>query len=219
MNTQPIWSLGIVIGLPVLALIAVVLLGMAVILQWDYLSSKHTKVPLYKTALRNHEAWKRWYDAVGHDPSATYEMQVASYRLWRGNREADYDTDQIRPSRYDDDFCYEEGQWKGALGFALVALIPLIVIALGFYPYHTEYHQYRVVSGVVQDNIGRRVDISQSDLYSEYAVKVNGQTMVCDDTRCSLLQTGDHVNLRCKPDWHWSGAPTEYCSFVSYSKA
>lgn len=87
---------------------------------------------------------------------------------------------------------------------AAIALAATVGLSLwAFYPYDMQYHQYRKVTGTVQ-NIQARMLAENKGTTQQYALKLDKGTYRCDDSRCSLLKPGDPVALWCIRDWQYS---------------
>lgn len=89
-------------------------------------------------------------------------------------------------------------------GVGLFVLVP--VIALGFifsmWPFNSEFHQWREVHGTVQQ-ISSRMIAQDKSMSQRYVVVIDGQAFGIDDTRASLLHTGDQVSLHCKREFQF----------------
>jgi hypothetical protein len=96
----------------------------------------------------------------------------------------------------------EGGIAAGSLIFALV-LVALAASPIGYYPYDSEYHQWRSVSGEVQD-VSSRLIGGNKTVSQRFVVKIDGHAFGVDDTRASLLKKGDTVSLRCKREWQYA---------------
>ena len=94
------------------------------------------------------------------------------------------------------------------VGGVIVLVISTIIYVVAMYPFSYDYHHWVRVDGQV-GKIGKRF-ISNGDngMSQRYVVSINGQPYGIDDTRASLLRTGDTVHLACKKDFEW-GVPRE----------
>lgn len=105
-----------------------------------------------------------------------------------------------KTERYDKEFP------KLVIGVSMVALLVNIgFTAFGMYPYSSEYHQWRHVSGTV-DSVHSRFISSTSGESTEqrFLLTIDGQPFGVDDTRASGVKPGDHVDLVCKKEWQYA---------------
>lgn len=82
------------------------------------------------------------------------------------------------------------------------ALVAAIVTAVAFIPYDAQYHQWRPVSGTVEQ-VDSRMIAQGKGMSERFVVKVDGVLYGVDDTRAATLRPGDHVKLLCIRDWDW----------------
>lgn len=108
----------------------------------------------------------------------------------------------------------------GALvaGGAAGALVLLLAVT-GFvmWPWDARFHQWRTVTGVVEQTSSRLITDGKA-VSQRIVVSIAGYPYGCDDTRCTLLQPGDRVSLTCKPEYQWAGQSGEACEFVGSSR-
>ena len=99
---------------------------------------------------------------------------------------------------------FREGEDVIGVGavFASLAVVGLALWA--FFPYSSEYHQWRPVSGTVQAVSHRLISTGDKTMSERYVVKIDGQPFGVDDTRAGLLKPGDHVDLACKKEWQYA---------------
>lgn len=109
--------------------------------------------------------------------------------------------------RNNDDIFYPVG-----LGLIVLALISAICTVCLSFPYNSEYHQWRPVSGTVQQVSSRLVG-SGKTVNQRFVVLINGQPFGVDDTRASLLKPGDHVDLVCKKEWQYAAKSGWGCNW------
>lgn len=111
------------------------------------------------------------------------------------------------------DYGWTRGKFAWFWGSILLA-ITLIVVALAYFPYKAEYHQWRPVNGTVV-NVSSRILGSDGDINQRFVVQfTNGELRSCDDTRCSLIKKGDKLFLMCKKSWQFSGESGYDCNYV-----
>ena len=110
---------------------------------------------------------------------------------------------------------YSEDAWFLSGGSAVIALITLAIVGLSYYPYKAEYHQWRPTTGVVTDMNKRLVSDGDNGMSEKIVVVINGQEYGCNDTRCSLVEKGDTLTLKCKRSYEWSSVPGYDCHFVN----
>lgn len=95
-------------------------------------------------------------------------------------------------------------------GFALAvcAAVTALTIAggtgFGMWPYDSEYHQWRTVSGEVEQVSKRLVGSGDSGMSERFVVVIAGQPFGVDDTRASLIEVGQDVTLSCKREWQYA---------------
>lgn len=120
----------------------------------------------------------------------TLAFAYATKRLWRAWR--------------DEDGCNDAVEF---LVFTICAGVATVLAglltALSMWPYDSEFHQWRTVSGEVEQVESRL--IADGDGMSErYVVTIEGRPFGVDDTRAALLSEGDEVSLRCKREWQYA---------------
>lgn len=100
---------------------------------------------------------------------------------------------------------YDRDAFNMLLVFSSIALLLAAVATAGLmFPYNSEFHQWRHVSGTV-DKVGSRViSTGESSISQRFVVVIDGQPFGVDDTRASLLKPGDHVDLACKKEWQYA---------------
>ena len=106
--------------------------------------------------------------------------------------------------------------WSGLGGCAFaVAIAALTASPLGMYPYDSEYHQWRDVTGTVERVESRQ--IADGDGMSErYVFVIDGQPFSVDDTRAAVANKGDTVSLRCKREWQYAAASGWACRWSGH---
>ncbi len=95
-----------------------------------------------------------------------------------------------------------------------IALLSLIGLALGFYPYGSDYHKWKPVNGTVAKVESRLVNDGESSTERYVIEFTDGRERACDDTRCTLVNVGDTVHLSCKRHYQWASTPGWDCNFV-----
>jgi hypothetical protein len=122
-----------------------------------------------------------------------------------------------RENHYDD----HVGDWImiGASGLGLVGLV--IGCLFGYWPYQAEYHQWRHHGGDISAISQRFVGDGDGGTNQKFVVtfKGNPQQYACDDTRCSLLHVGDHLDLSCLRKYVYSSTSGYDCNFVASRRA
>lgn len=114
-------------------------------------------------------------------------------------------------------FADEPGIGVGSIAVLLV-LVGVALSPLGYYPYKAEYHQWRPVSGVVQDTGSRFLPSSDGKATEQkIVVRFQGSDLDygCQDTRCSLAKKGDTLDLKCKRAWQYASVSGYDCRFVA----
>jgi hypothetical protein len=102
-------------------------------------------------------------------------------------------------------FAFSESEVGIAVGtlFAAVVILGIAASPLGYYPYDSEYHQWRTVHGTVQ-TVSSRMIAADKAMSQRFVVQIDGQPFGIDDTRASLIKAGDTVTLRCKREWQYA---------------
>lgn len=108
----------------------------------------------------------------------------------------------------------------GAITCWVTALTIVVVSLFGFYPYKSEYHQWREVGGTVK-TIDSRLIGTSGTTESKFVVRFNDspQQYGCEDTRCASVRAGDELVLSCKREWQYTGTDGYDCRFVSTKAA
>lgn len=96
--------------------------------------------------------------------------------------------------------------------FAVCALITVVIYAASMWPYHSEFHQWRSVTGTVQQ-ISSRMVSSDKSMSQRYVVVIDGEPFAVDDTRASLLHKGDKVSLKCKKEYQFQAVSGWACNW------
>lgn len=100
-------------------------------------------------------------------------------------------------------------------GAVAVAVIVPIGTAAAMWPYDSEYHQWRAVTGAVERVDSRQ--IADGDGMSErYVFVIDGQPFSVDDTRAATVDKGDTVSLRCKREWQYAAASGWACRWSGH---
>lgn len=117
------------------------------------------------------------------------------------------------PSRDDRDWAVLQACFSGAL-------LVVVVVVTGFvmWPWDVRFHQWRPVSGTVQQTSSRLIPVGDRGVEQRIVLLIAGKPYGCDDTRCALLQPGDTVHLACKPEYQLAGEAGEGCEFLSSSR-
>jgi hypothetical protein len=66
-----------------------------------------------------------------------------------------------------------------------------------------DYHAWNIKQGTVERISKRLVSAGDKGMQERFVAIVDGQPLGIDDTRASLLKTGDRVRLKCKKDYQW----------------
>lgn len=101
----------------------------------------------------------------------------------------------------------------------IVMVIVIVGAAFGYYPYKTEYHKWMPKSGIVSDMNKRLVSNGDKGMSEKIVVVIDGQEYGCNDTRCTLVNKGDTLNLKCIRSYEWGSVPGYDCRFVSRKAA
>jgi hypothetical protein len=99
----------------------------------------------------------------------------------------------------------------------MIAFIGVALSPLGYYPFDAEYHQWREVSGVVDDTGSRFLPSSDGTATEQkIVVRFAGSDLDfgCQDTRCSLAKKGDTLDLKCKRSWQYQSVSGYDCRFI-----
>jgi hypothetical protein len=122
---------------------------------------------------------------------------------------------QIRErSGYSNDWDLPAKSWF--FGGLSVLITTVGITGIAMYPYSTEYHRWVPVSGSVSQVDSRLLADGNGGATQRYVVRVNGgrKEYACDDTRCSLLQVNDLLELSCIREWQYSGTDGWACNYV-----
>ena len=98
----------------------------------------------------------------------------------------------------------------GAIGLVLT----LAITGFATWPWEAQYHQWRPVSGVVQQ-VSSRMIADGKAMSQRFVLVIDGQPYGVDDTRASLVKVGDTVSLMCTKEWVWASTPGDACRWVS----
>lgn len=97
---------------------------------------------------------------------------------------------------------------------AAVAVIVAAITAFSFWPWHAEYHQYRDVTGTVEQVSSRLISAGdQGGSNQKFVVILQqrpGTPYGITDTRASLLHKGDPVHLRCIREYEFGSNNAGY---------
>lgn len=124
-------------------------------------------------------------------------------------------TGLIRAARSTDDEIAAEFLWPGGIVAGVVALVVAVITAspVGMYPYASEYHQWRDVTGTV-DRVESRQIADGNGMSERYVFVIGGQPFSIDDTRAAVADKGDHVSLRCKREWQYAAESGWACRWA-----
>lgn len=108
-----------------------------------------------------------------------------------------------------------DGELKVLGGFfAAAALVVTGVYIFSMWPFEAEYHHWTPTSGTIE-TVNKRIMTQDGAMQERYVVRfTNGNERACDDTRCSLLQAGDQLSLKCKREFQWVGTDGWSCNYV-----
>lgn len=110
---------------------------------------------------------------------------------------------------------HHDDDWGFIFWPSLIILVCTIAAtAWGMYPYDMQYHRYRHVTGTV-DKVEARMLADGDATTQQYAVRYRetSETYRCDDSRCSLLKPGDHLELWCIREWQYASTSGWGCRF------
>ena len=100
---------------------------------------------------------------------------------------------------------------------AATALAICTASPLGMWPYDSEYHQWRDVTGTVERAESRQV--RDGDGMSErYVLVIDGHPFAVDDTRAAVADEGDVVSLRCKREWQYAAESGWACRWAGETR-
>jgi hypothetical protein len=119
-------------------------------------------------------------------------------------------------------FVYEKDVAYAFGGIAVFVVLTVVALA-GFYPWHTEYHQWQETKGVVTDVSSRVLTTGSGDdksINQRFVVNLKGVGQrSCDDTRCANIKTGDTLTITCKRKWQFAGTDGYDCNFVDLRRS
>jgi hypothetical protein len=104
-----------------------------------------------------------------------------------------------------------------AILVVVLVLVGICLSPLGYYPFDAEYHQWRKVSGVVEDSGSRLLPSSDGKATEQkIVVRFAGSDLDfgCQDTRCALIKKGDTLDLKCKRAWQYQSVSGYDCRFI-----
>ncbi len=125
----------------------------------------------------------------------------------------------LRMRRKDGDW---EMAWLPVYGAGFVGVLILVAtIGLTWPPFDMEYHRYKPVSGTIDQIQPRMLADGSGGTSQMFAVRFaeDGTTYRCDDSRCSLLYTGDRLWLRCIREWQYAAEHGWKCNYVRSEQA
>lgn len=140
---------------------------------------------------------------------AAVALAVCALVVWLG----------VRMRRNDGDW---ELAWLPTGGGVLVGLV-VIGLTLGFSwpPFDLEYHRYKPVDGTIEQIQARMLADGNGGTSQMFAVRLRGNPTMyrCDDSRCSLLDGGDRLWLRCIREWQYAAEDGWKCNYVRSEQA
>lgn len=104
----------------------------------------------------------------------------------------------------------------GAAAAVLVAVAALTW--WGMYPWRAEYHEWRQVTGIIDDVAARRVAAGDKGATEDkYAVRFAGDARQYGvlDTRMANARRGDRLTITCVRQYQWAGTHGYDCQFVA----
>lgn len=112
-----------------------------------------------------------------------------------------------------DDTGFALGAW---LVSTLVALLIGLSLWWGMYPWKADYHEWRAVSGTVEQINHRLTSTGEKSMEDKYVVKFWGNTQQYGvlDTRMATVEEGDDLVITCVRRYQWSGTHGYDCNFV-----
>lgn len=116
---------------------------------------------------------------------------------------------------------YDRGMARFLTYAAGVFTVVTVMVGIAaFYPFGGEYHQFRNVSGTVEQIDNRLIGNGSGGMEDKFVVRFKGSTLQfgCDDTRCASVREGDSLVLSCKREWQYTGTDGYNCRFVSMEK-
>jgi len=102
----------------------------------------------------------------------------------------------------------------------IIAVIAVLITAIGSWPYKAEYHKWQNVDGVVTSTNSRFLASGDKNggTNQKFVVTFKGsdQQFGCNDTRCATVEKGDWLKITCMRSFQWFGTPGYDCNFVDY---
>jgi hypothetical protein len=110
---------------------------------------------------------------------------------------------------------YSDGLGKLlAICAGIVLLIMVAISLVGYYPYRADYHRWYHVSGIVTESGNRLIPSSDGKSVQQRVVLViNKQPYGVDDTRATVVKSGDYVDLSCKKEFQFNGVSGWACNW------
>lgn len=81
-------------------------------------------------------------------------------------------------------------------------------------PFSSQYHTYNPTTITVAQTGTRILNDGNGNVSQRVAIlATNGQTYGCDDTRCTVLHSGETITLMCEEEWEANGVPGYVCNW------
>jgi hypothetical protein len=110
-----------------------------------------------------------------------------------------------------------DGRLIGSGLTGILALIVVPVFVLTTWPtFNLDYHRWQYVAGTVATVETRLVE--QTELYAVTLTETGDQVYRCDDTRCSVVKTGDRLGMWCIYQWQQASTPGMVCNFGDHRR-
>lgn len=101
----------------------------------------------------------------------------------------------------------------GATIAGLFAAFALVVTTAAIFPFNPAFHQYHRVTGSVEEIDHRLVAAGEAGMAERYVFVIDGRPYGVDDTRATLVEVGDKVDLWCSLEWQYAGESGLACQW------
>lgn len=85
------------------------------------------------------------------------------------------------------------------------------------FPYSTEHHSYKPVSGTVLQ-VDKKFMGDGGSTTESINLNINGVDYSVDDSRAATVRRGDSVNLKCVKDWNYGAEDGWNCKWNGVNK-
>lgn len=115
-------------------------------------------------------------------------------------------------------FCDDMPEGIATIFGALGALVLIVgITAFAYFPFDSDYHKWKVTTGDVQTVDKRMLATDGGGMEEKFVVTFKGDSMEYGvaDTRAASLKKGDHLTLKCKRAFQFTGTDGYDCVWGS----